>query len=251
MWFWKKYLFNWITIIIVSLMILAGGLLFYILDGVGYSMDVIRQYWEPFTMWLDHYPVLGPSLFLLLFVVSVIFFFPASIMIMISGAAFGLVKGSIYSICAVIAGAIIPFCVSRYFYQDYVEELAGNQLKLVQKGIKEQDWKFVVMTRLTMFPPYNIQNYLYGLTRISLLSYILVSSLSMIPSVLLFAYAGHVMGLAVEKRPGLDHPLLLLLIGLGIAVGASMLPRFFRRVLGSVEEVDPEGEDPDRAKNRD
>ena len=69
---------------------------------------------ELVNAWTKDLGVLGMVLFALLSGVSVVFFFPGSILMTASGAAFGLRDGFIVALVATSVGAALAFLVSRY-----------------------------------------------------------------------------------------------------------------------------------------
>ena len=169
--------------------------------------------------WTKDVGVLGMVLFALLSGMSVVFFFPGSILMTASGAAFGLRDGFVVALVATSVGAALAFLASRYLARKRVEEWVASKPRFaaVDNAIGHEGWKIVVLTRCCPLFPYIFQNYAYGLTRVGFGHYALGSLLGLIPSTLVFVYMGS--------------------LGAEAAVGATSSLELGLRVLGFVATV--------------
>lgn len=174
---------------------------------------------ELVNAWTKDLGVLGMVLFALLSGVAVVFFFPGSILMTASGAAFGLRDGFIVALVATSVGAALAFLVSRYLARKRIEEWVASKPRFaaVDNAIGEEGWKIVVLTRCCPLFPYIFQNYAYGLTRVGFGHYALGSLLGLIPATLVFVYMG--------------------LLGAEAAGGATSSLELGMRVLGFVATV--------------
>jgi len=67
----------------------------------------------------------------------------------------------------------------------------GNQrFKQVDRAIGELGPKLVFLLRLNPLIPFNLSNYLYGLTAVKFWPYVLASWIGMLPGTLLYVYLG-------------------------------------------------------------
>ena len=114
--------------------------------------------------WTKDVGVLGMVLFALLSGISVVFFFPGSILMTASGAAFGLRDGFVVALVATSVGAALAFLASRYLARKRVEEWVALKPRFaaVDNAIGHEGWKIVVLTRCCPLFPYIFQNYAYG-----------------------------------------------------------------------------------------
>ncbi|QKF64744.1 TVP38/TMEM64 family protein [Campylobacter corcagiensis] len=125
--------------------------------------------------------------FILSFAILPIFFFPVSILAIISGVFFGLFWGSIYT----MVGAMIN-CALMY----YLSNLLGKDVKFpkfITDLNKFDDRKlFIAFCVLRFLPivPYNALNYAPIVCRINFKSYILSSFLGFIPWTPIFVNIG-------------------------------------------------------------
>ena len=83
--------------------------------------------------------------------------------------------------------------------------MAGSNRRFaaIDGAIAEGGWKIVALLRLSPAVPFNLQNYLFGLTRIGFWPYLLTSWIAMMPGTFLYVYVGHLTGEALTYPPAL------------------------------------------------
>ncbi|MBI4208193.1 MAG: TVP38/TMEM64 family protein [Deltaproteobacteria bacterium] len=138
----------------------------------------------------------GPILFAFIYIAACVLFIPGSILTLGAGVVFGVVKGSILVSIAATLGATAAFLVGRYFARDWVaHKIEGNEkFKAIDEAVAKEGWKIVGLTRLSPLFPFNLLNYAYGLTRVSLRDYFFASWVGMIPGTILYVYIGSLAG---------------------------------------------------------
>jgi uncharacterized membrane protein YdjX (TVP38/TMEM64 family) len=146
---------------------------------------------------------LGALLFGLVYIVSCLLFVPGSVMTIGAGLVFGLGWGIAVVSLASTATAAIAFLIARYWARDRVERAARRheQFAAVDRAIKNQGWKVVALLRLSPLVPFNLSNYLYGLTAVDFGPYVFASWLGMLPGTVLYVYLGAA-GKAASGRGG-------------------------------------------------
>lgn len=134
--------------------------------------------------------LLGPWLFLMVYLFACIFFVPSFVFTFSGGILFGFWKGFILSLLGTGLGSLASFWIGRYLAHGWVEDRMKQSRKfqrlaqaLVQKG-----WKVLVLARLSPIFPFSIGNYAFGLTRIRSAEYFLAAILGTIPSALAYTY---------------------------------------------------------------
>lgn len=137
----------------------------------------------------------SPIIYLLAFAILPIFFFPVPILAVVGGVLFGFVKGSILTFIGASINCYLMFIISRKFGRDYAKNLLKKRLSPKQhdKIFNVSDEKLMVslvVLRLIPLVPYNLINYGYGLTNISLIKYMIASVLGIIPGTIVFLNFG-------------------------------------------------------------
>ncbi len=121
----------------------------------------------------------------------------AGVVLAVPGVTFAIVAGAIFGpwwgtvLCAFSAtlGAIVSFLVGRFFLQDSLrDQIARN--KYISKLLFDEGTKnellVLMITRLVPLFPYNLQNFAYGITDISLATYSIGTFVFMIPGVAMY-----------------------------------------------------------------
>jgi uncharacterized membrane protein YdjX (TVP38/TMEM64 family) len=170
--------------------------------------------------WIEHLGPLGPLAFIGLYILATVAFLPGSILTLGAGVVFGWLAGSLYVFIGATLGATAAFLVGRYLVRGWVSrKIAGNpKFTAIDHAVGAEGFKIVVLTRLSPVFPFNLLNYTFGITQVSLQDYVL-GSIGMIPGTLMYVYIGSLAGNLATLGTG-NHAtdnLKLLLQGLGLA----------------------------------
>lgn len=146
--------------------------------------------------WIRGLGAMAPVAFIAIYIAACVAFLPGSILTIGAGVIFGVVRGSIYVSIAATLGATAAFLVGRYVARDWVSKrLEGNaKFKAIDEAVGREGWKMVFLTRLSPVFPFNLLNYAYGLTRVTLRDYFFASWAGMIPATVLYVYIGSLSG---------------------------------------------------------
>lgn len=138
----------------------------------------------------------GVLIFAVIYVLACVFFIPGSILTLGAGVLFGVLKGSIIVSVSSITGATAAFIIGRYLARDWVsKKIEGNQkFKTIDDAVAREGWKIVGLTRLSPVFPFNLLNYAYGLTKVSLKDYFFASWIGMLPGTVMYVYIGSLAG---------------------------------------------------------
>ena len=178
--------------------------------------------------WVAGLGAWGIAAFVVLYVLATVLFLPGSILTLGAGALFGVLKGSIIVSLAATLGAVAAFLVGRYFARGWVAaRIAGNpKFQTVDQAVAREGWKIVGLTRLSPVFPFNLLNYAFGLTSVSLRDYFWASWIGMIPGTVMFVYLGSLVGdlalLGVEERSRSTFEWGLYLLGLVATVAVTI-----------------------------
>jgi len=146
--------------------------------------------------WIQGQGPAGAVVFALIYVAACILFIPGSLLGLGAGAIYGLARGTALVSVASTLGATAAFLVGRYLARGWVaRRIAGNdRFAAIDAAVGREGWKIVALTRLSPVFPFNLLNYAYGLTRVSLRDYVLASWAGMFPGTLLYVYLGSIAG---------------------------------------------------------
>lgn len=150
---------------------------------------------------------------------------PGTLLVIAGGASFGLVWGTIWSTLGATLGAIVAFCLARYLLRGWYERRLGQHpvLKRLNQTIHENSLNCILAIRFAPISPFNLMNFLLGLTPVRLHTYAIGTFLGIIPGT--FAYTG--LGVSGKKAltgEGLFE-LVLPLVGLTLLSGLPVLAK--------------------------
>jgi uncharacterized membrane protein YdjX (TVP38/TMEM64 family) len=156
--------------------------------------------------WIDSLGTVGAIAFILLYIVATVAFLPGSILTLGAGVVFGIVWGSFLVFIGATLGATAAFLVGRYLARGWVaKKIEGNQkFKAIDRAVGREGVKIVLLTRLSPIFPFNLLNYAYGVTGVSLRDYF-IASIGMMPGTIMYVYIGSLAGnlatIGTEAQP--------------------------------------------------
>ncbi|MDQ4127525.1 MAG: VTT domain-containing protein, partial [Actinomycetota bacterium] len=119
------------------------------------------------------------------------------------------------------------FLVGRYAARGLVEGWAANneRVRKLDEGVEEQGWRMLLITRLVPVFPFNLQNYAYGITKIGLGTYVLLTAGCIIPGATVYTFAG---GSLANAQQSLTKTFIYLGVAAVFFVALSLIPGWIR-----------------------
>ncbi|MBT9155500.1 MAG: TVP38/TMEM64 family inner membrane protein YdjZ [Firmicutes bacterium] len=208
---------------------LAAIVVVVLLAGRFGLIDRLRDI-EGLRLWFQELGAIGYLVYVFLYILVAVFMLPASAVTIVAGITFGSVVGGVLALISATIGACVAFLLARYAARDMIVAKFGNNplFKRIENGVRENGTSFLILTRLVPVFPYNIQNYAYGLTSISLPTFALVSLITMAPGAFIYAYmAGEIV------TQGVSAGLLVQFAAAGLILfGVSLIPKYIAKKQG-------------------
>lgn len=179
--------------------------------------------------WLN---ALGPwtaPIFVAIHILATAVGVPASLLVMVGGARFGLWWGSLWSLLGSTLGAIAAFWVARYLLQGWFRR-RFNRHKLLYRIDQLMDThgvNCVLAVRFAPLSPFNLVNFLFGLTTVPVTAYGLGTLIGIAPGTVAYTWLG-VAGLEAIEGRGLWS----LTWALGFLAVLSLVPLYLQRRAG-------------------
>ena len=130
-----------------------------------------------------------------------------------AGFIWGPLQGSLFSILGSTTGATFAFLLSRYLACDYTKNKFHHPIWLqLQNKIDEQGWRAVAFIRLNPIISTVLSNYFFGISSISLMTYMWSTLLFMSLLNIFFAYIGDVVKGTVITGSLSNLPRIILII---------------------------------------
>lgn len=182
-----------------------------------------------FLQWVRGTGPWAALLVALIYIPAAIILLPAAPLTLGAGFLFGVVRGTILVSLGSTAGATAAFLVARRFSRGWTKDVIARYPKAgaISRAVEVQGWRVVLLTRLSPVLPYNVLNYAFGLTAVSLREYVLASWVGMLPGTLMYVYLGSAAGSIAEllsgRRPHGTGPQVLFAFGLAATVVVTVL----------------------------
>lgn len=179
-------------IAIVGLAVLAAVVLAFSREAL--SPEAVRDF-------VTEFGVLAPVVFAGIYLVGVFVPFGTTVLTVSAGLAFGPLRGGLLTFGVTIFASLLPFAVARRLGQAWVEARVG--------GTRVEKWAdlinrnaFLVFLYLRLLPtlPYEVQNYIAGISRIRPLQFVLATVLGIGPIIFILAFLGD--SLTTPGSPG-------------------------------------------------
>jgi len=134
--------------------------------------------------------IYAPLIFILAYAIGTVLFLPGLAMTLLGGALFGPYFSTLYSLSGATLGATFSFLIARYLAHEWVEKKANQFTQRLIKGVSDEGWRFVALTRLVPLFPFNLLNYALGLSNIRALPYVIASFIFMAPGAFAYSWLG-------------------------------------------------------------
>lgn len=141
---------------------------------------------------MEAYQCCAIALFISLYTILTVIGIPGTVLSIAGGLAFGLFWGTIWSVLGATLGALGAFWAARYLLRDLAETKFGNYhlLGYLKKAVTENPLRFVLTLRFIPITPFNLINFLFGLTPIHWLPYSFGTLVGIIPGTFAYTWVG-------------------------------------------------------------
>ncbi|NEP18151.1 MAG: TVP38/TMEM64 family protein [Leptolyngbya sp. SIO4C1] len=191
--------------------------------------------WKPFLLlgnptalqqYLDSIGSLKAIVFIGAHIIATAVGVPGTVLVIAGGAVFGLLWGTVWSVIGATLGAIAAFELSRHLLHSWFKRRFSRSTRFYQLNqlMRRQGLACVMAIRFAPISPFNLVNFLFGLTPVPLSHYAIGTLVGIIPGTLIYTWLG-VAG--VEALSGGSW--LSLLLCLSLLALLSVLPILARR----------------------
>ncbi len=158
-----------------------------ILSVRGYlSPKLIRETLESFRQ--SSYSQFFPLIYIALYILGVIFAIPGVALTLLSGPLFGFWQGLLLVVIGSNLGCQLTFVLSRFLGKDFVERMIPKDSRVEKIFLKTESNGFLFMLYMRLLPlfPFNLVNYISGLTKIKYWQYTLATFIGMLPGTIIY-----------------------------------------------------------------
>ena len=158
---------------------------------VMWSFLPLSEWIEGFRLWIIDLGWVGVLAFVLAYIVLTVVLGPATALTLTAGLAYGFWGFFLVVVSATLA-ASVAFLLGRYLAHQRVLDMIerDSRMKSLQQAFSDEGWRVVVLLRLSPLIPYGMQNYLFSVTNIGFLPYVIATVIGIMPATALYVYIG-------------------------------------------------------------
>jgi pyruvate/2-oxoglutarate dehydrogenase complex dihydrolipoamide dehydrogenase (E3) component/uncharacterized membrane protein YdjX (TVP38/TMEM64 family) len=162
------------------------------------------RYLLDFVAWIRGAGTTGMAAFAVAYVLACVLFLPGSILTLGAGFAYGVTLGTPLVWLSANVGAACAFVLGRTVARRWIAaRVASNpRFAAIDRAVGRQGLKIVLLTRLSPVFPFNVLNYAFGLTRVTLRDFVLGSLVGMLPGTVMYVYLGSLITSLTELAAG-------------------------------------------------
>lgn len=224
-----------VAVIVIGLLVIATAL--PLEQGIRAVID-----------WVEELGPVGPLVYAGIYMLVTVLMIPAAAFSIAAGALFGLFWGTVAVWLGSNLGAAVALLIARYLARDAVQKkLAGfPKFRAIDRAVAEGGWRIVAMLRLSPAVPFNVQNYVYGLTGIRFWPCVGATAVAMLPGIFMYVYLGYAGRASIEAAAAGElqrgwGQWALLAVGLIATVAVTVyITKLARRAIAEQTEVAPE-----------
>ncbi len=162
--------------------------------GLGYLLlnYPVAELMVDYAGWARANPLQSVPLFILVYIIVTVLMAPGWVLTVFGGYLYGWLAGTAVVSVASLLGAVAAFLSGRLLVRGWVSARAEKfpRFNALDKAFAHRGFEVVLLTGVSAVFPYNLLNYLYGITRIDLGRYTLATWLGMLPVIAMYVFAG-------------------------------------------------------------
>lgn len=176
---------------IVFVVLIIGILLFkyYNIDRF-FSLEMMQRYKLLLKKIVDEHFVAALFLYAMTYAGAVAVSLPAAALSILGGFLFDLPLAIGIIVISATLGGCVTFLGVRYFFGNALQKKYAEELESFNQEIAKNGIFYLLSLRVSLIIPFFIVNVLAGLTKISLVSFILTTFIGISPASAVFAYTG-------------------------------------------------------------
>jgi uncharacterized membrane protein YdjX (TVP38/TMEM64 family) len=156
-----------------------------------FTFENLKSQKDQLAVYVNENYVLTIIIFLSIYILSVAFLIPISTILTLAGGfLFGSIEGTLFVNIGATIGAGCAFMFARYIFGAKLQEKYSTQLEKFNKELSENKYQYLFSLRFLPIFPFFLVNFLAGLTKVDFKTFIITTSLGIIPGSFVYTFAG-------------------------------------------------------------
>lgn len=150
---------------------------------VSISPSTIREWILSFGVW-------APIIYIILYTVRPLVLFPASVLSLGAGLAFGALWGTVYTIIGATSGAALSFWVARKLGKNLANTSWKGKAASIQQNMEKQGFIYILILRLLPIFNFDLISYAAGISKVRFVHFLFGTVLGIIPGTFAYNFLG-------------------------------------------------------------
>ncbi len=167
-----------------------------VMKGTGVLMLVVGIIWlnqtflqwtpQDVKMWILSMGWYAPIIYFVVYTLRALLLFPASILSLAGGLAFGPIWGTVLTVISATSSASLSFFIARSFGKHFFVVQSTEKVESIQRQLERRGLTYILLVRLIPLIPFDLISYAAGISRIRFRSFVMGTFFGIIPGT--FAY---------------------------------------------------------------
>lgn len=157
---------------------------------LGFNHHVLQLRPEGIRTWILTFEEAAPILFIFIYTVRPLILFPASVLSLAGGLAFGPVWGTAYTIAGATIGAVLSFWLARLLDNKWVSTKSKEKWGKLENLLQQKGFIYMLLLRLIPIFPFDLISYGAGVAKVNFSAFLFGTLLGIIPGTFAYCFLG-------------------------------------------------------------
>ena len=167
---------------------IASILLFVLLAYIVNSLPALSA--DEIKTWIESLGPWAPVVYIVIYALRPLVFFPASVLTLTGGVLFGAWFGTLYTLIGATLSAVVGYVMAERLSKLWSSSAPIDRLQKAKRQMEENGFIYVVWFRLVPFLNFDVVSYVAGLARVKWLPFILATVIGMFPGTVAYNFLG-------------------------------------------------------------
>ncbi|ANU23299.1 TVP38/TMEM64 family protein [Planococcus donghaensis] len=140
--------------------------------------------------WILSFGIWSPIFYILIYTVRPLIFFPASVLSIAGGLAFGAWLGTLYTIIGATLGAMLSFYVAKTLGKSFVRKAWTGNVGKIQSQMEQNGFFYVLLFRFIPVINFDLISYVAAFAKVRFSSFALATFIGIIPGTFAYNFLG-------------------------------------------------------------
>lgn len=167
-----------------------GGIILVVIGLIWFSRTYLDFRVNDIRDWILSFGVLAPIVYIVIYTIRPLIFFPASVLSIAGGLAFGSLFGTIYTVLGATSGAVLSFVVARTLGKSIANKDWQGKGRKLQEQLEKNGFFYVLFFRFVPLFNFDLISYSAGLSKVKFSSFLFGTLIGIIPGTFAYNFLG-------------------------------------------------------------